>query len=206
MVFIEKPDGDVRYIACCEDMEDYYEPDEQLLNGCVDCDMKMVRQALADGADINLQNHPWGNTPMHLVSCAPEWDAQTIQKEKADRLEIAKFLVKMGADMNITNTYGFKPMDIARVYRYLDTVDFLESKGAQHGWFGAAIANDVPALLKYLENGQDIDEVGRFGRTAHAEAKMAGSLAAEHFLIENGCDRRMPNEPDGRNLGWIRFD
>lgn len=205
MVFLEDDEGEVTYIACCENMEDFYEPDEELLKAAADCDMKKVRQALMDGADINLQNHPWGNTPMHLVSCPPEWDAKTIKKEKADRLELAKFLVKMGADVNITNTYGFKPLDIARLYRYLDTVDFLLEKGATWGWFGAAIADDVKTLKKYLEEGQDIDEQGRYGRTAHAEAKMNGSFAAEQFLIENGCNRRMPGPPDGRHL-WLGPD
>jgi hypothetical protein len=57
---------------------------------------------------------------------------------EAEVLEIVKFLVERGADVNVTGTNGRRALDGARDSEYASVAAFLESVGATAGAPAAA--------------------------------------------------------------------
>eukprot|EP00747_Dinoflagellata_sp_TGD_P164921 gnl/TRDRNA2_/TRDRNA2_185532_c0_seq1.p1 gnl/TRDRNA2_/TRDRNA2_185532_c0~~gnl/TRDRNA2_/TRDRNA2_185532_c0_seq1.p1 ORF type:complete len:367 (-),score=74.03 gnl/TRDRNA2_/TRDRNA2_185532_c0_seq1:151-1179(-) len=185
-----------KYTASCEDPEDVFQPDEDMLEAALDCDLEKMKKALADGADVSLPNHPWKNTPLHLACSPPFWDADTYNLEKNLRLEMVQYLIRQGADMDMENAYGFKPIDLAQAHHYTNIVLFLKSQDSKMSLFGAALANDLERVIECLEEGADIDAKGRFGRTAFAEAHLKNCWQVECFLAQQGCSRHLPHAED----------
>eukprot|EP00439_Symbiodinium_sp_Y106_P021108 s7758_g2.t1 len=68
--------------ASNEDPEDVFQPDEDMLEACLECDINKLKAALEDGADVSLPNQPWQNTPLHLANCPYFWDADLMAREK----------------------------------------------------------------------------------------------------------------------------
>lgn len=187
------PLSDKNYVCSCEDPADLFPPDEEMLEACLDCDMKRLKKALTDGSDVSLPNHPWQNTPLHLANAPFFWDADSLGREKELRFEMTQFLVKAGADMDAENIFHCKPIDFAIFSGYQETVAFLNSQGCQSGWFGAAFNGELQRIKELLEEGQDIDLQGRYQRTAFAEAHMRGRWVLQTFLAQQGCSREMPH-------------
>eukprot|EP00933_Yihiella_yeosuensis_P082289 TRINITY_DN96114_c0_g1_i1.p1 TRINITY_DN96114_c0_g1~~TRINITY_DN96114_c0_g1_i1.p1 ORF type:complete len:335 (+),score=81.37 TRINITY_DN96114_c0_g1_i1:131-1135(+) len=187
------PLSDANYKASNEDPEDVFQPDEDMLEACVECDMPKLKAALEDGADVSLPNHPWQNTPLHLANCPYFWDADTMAKEKAMRFELSQYLVRQGADLDVENLFHCKPIDFAIFHGYEDTVKFLEEQGSKPSIFGAAYSGDLERVKELLEEGVDIDLQGRYKRTAFAEAHLRGQFAVETFLAQQGCSREIPH-------------
>jgi len=185
------PLSDANYTACVEDPEEFVQPDEDMLEACIDADMDKLQKALSDGADISLPNYPWQNSPLHLASSPFFWDFDTFQKEKQMRLELAQYIVRQGADLDVENIFHAKPVDVALFHGYEDIVSFLEGEGSSPGWFGNAFRGDLDRVKEFLENGQDIDLQGRYRRTAFAEAHLRGHWAVEIFLAQQGCSRQI---------------
>lgn len=190
----DTPFSDENFVASCEDPEDVFQPDEDMLQACLEADMKKLQQALSDGADVSIPNCPWQNTPLHLVNVPPFWDHETLQAEKQMRLEMCQWLVRQGADTEALNSFGCKPIDLASFHDYDPTISFLEAQGCKLGWFGAAYEGNMARIKELLEEGQDIDAKGRFGRTAFCEAKMRAQWQVEAFLAQQGCSKEMPHD------------
>jgi hypothetical protein len=190
-----KPDdtnlADDKYAASCEDPDDLFQPDEDMLEACLEGDLKKLQQALGVGADVSIPNIPWTNTPLHLANVPPFWDAETISAEKQQRLELTQWLVRQGADTEAENSFNCKPIDFAAFHGYPESVQFLEAQGCKLGWFGAAFMGNLPRIKELLEDGQDIDQKGRFGRTAWFEAKLRGHWEVQAFLSQLGCSKEM---------------
>lgn len=184
---------DANYRASNEDPNDVFQPDEDMLEACLDCDLEKLKKALSDGADVSLPNQPWQNTPLHLANCPLFWDADTMAKEKAMRLELTQYLVRQGADLDAENIFHCRPIDLAIFHNYPDTVAFLQSQGAKHGLLGAAYAGNLERVKELLEDGADIDMEGRYRRTAFAEAHLRGQWLVESFLVQQGCSREIPH-------------
>jgi hypothetical protein len=183
--------SDDKYCASCEDPDDVFEPDETMLEACLEGDIKKLQQALGDGADVSIPNNPWQNTPLHLANVPIFWDAETSQTEKQQRMELTQWLVRQGADTEAENLFHCKPIDFAAFHGHLETVQWMEAQGCKLGWFGAAYLGDLPRIKELLEEGQDIDQKGRFGRTAWFEAKLRGHWEVQFFLSQLGCSREM---------------
>merc|ERR1712216_900027 len=69
----------------------------------------------------------------------------------------------------------------------IDIASYLKSKGMAYTWFGAALAGDVDRLWEFLENGQDVNEIG--GHFAHNAAQQAldnGNTWTARFLMVKG--------------------
>merc|ERR550514_1983051 len=105
------------------------------------------------------------------------------------RLEITQYLTKQGADTEAENAFGIRPIDLAAFHDYDPTISFLEGQGCKLGWFGAAYEGNLERIKELLEEGQDIDAKGRFGRTAFFEAKLRGHWQVERFLAQQGCSK-----------------
>lgn len=187
------PLSDENYKASTENPEDVFQPDEDILEACLDCDIDKLKSALSDGADVSLPNQPWKNTPLHLANCPFFWDADTMAKEKALRLELSQYLVRMGADLEAENLFHLKPIDLAIFHGYEDTAKFLESQGSKPSLFGAAFQGDLQRAQELLEAGVDIDLEGRYRRTAFGEAHLRGQWLVETFLAQQGCCRELPH-------------
>lgn len=187
------PFADSKYVCSCEDPEDIYQPDEDLLDACLECDMEKLKASLEEGANVELENQPWKNTPLHLAQSPPYWDSETITIEQCLRLEITQYLVRQNADIDVENVFHCKAIDLALFHGYQDTVIFLESQGAKLGWFGAAYAGDLVRIKELLDEGVDIDLKGRYDRTAYAEAHLRGQWKVESFLVQQGCCRELPH-------------
>eukprot|EP00931_Biecheleriopsis_adriatica_P069616 TRINITY_DN4343_c0_g1_i2.p1 TRINITY_DN4343_c0_g1~~TRINITY_DN4343_c0_g1_i2.p1 ORF type:complete len:334 (-),score=89.96 TRINITY_DN4343_c0_g1_i2:81-1082(-) len=187
------PLSDENYKASNEDPEDVFQPDEDMLEACVECDMEKLKAALEDGADVSLPNQPWQNTPLHLANCPYFWDADSVGKEKAMRFELSQYLVRQGADLDVENLFHCKPIDLAIFHGYEATVRFLQEEGSQPGLFGAAYMGDLNRIKELLEEGADIDLQGRYRRSAFAEAHLRGHFAVETFLAQQGCSREIPH-------------
>lgn len=190
----ESPFGDDNYVASCEDPEDIFQPDEDMLEACLEADIAKLKQALSDGADVSLPSWPWQNTPLHLACAPPFWDHETLAAEKQMRLELTQWLVKQGADSEELNAFGCKAIDLAAFHDYDPTISFLEGQGCKLGWFGAAYEGDLQRIKELLADGQDIDAKGRFGRTAFCEAKLRGNWQVEVFLAQQGCSKEMAHD------------
>lgn len=188
------PYSDEHYKASAEDQEDdVYEPDEEMLDACLECDLPKLKKAFKDGADMSLPNQPWLNTPLHLVTGPFFWDAETLGREKELRLEMTKFLVQEGADVNAENAFNCKPLDFAVFHGYPAIAEYLEEQGGQFSLMGAAYAGRLDRVKALLEDGADIDQPGRYGRTAFAEAHLRGQWRVECFLAQQGCSREIPH-------------
>mmetsp|Transcript_16297 Transcript_16297/g.27616 ORF Transcript_16297/g.27616 Transcript_16297/m.27616 type:complete len:332 (+) Transcript_16297:50-1045(+) len=187
------PLADANYKASNEDPDDVFQPDEDMLEACVECNIDKLKSALEDGADVSLPNQPWQNTPLHLANCPYFWDSDLMAKEKALRFEISQYLVRQGADIDVENIFHCKPIDLAIFHGYEGTVRFLEEEGSKPSIFGAAYQGDLERVKELLEEGVDIDLKGRYKRTAFAEAHLRGHFAVEAFLVQQGCSREIPH-------------
>lgn len=187
------PLSDANYCVSCEDPAEVFQPDEDMLEACLNGEMDKLKTALSDGADVSLPNYPWANTPLHLALSPPFWDIDTFPKEKGFRQELTEFLVRQGADLDVENMFHCKPIDLAAFHGYQDTVAYLQSQGSELGWFGAAYEGKLDRIKELLEEGSEIDQEGRYKRSAFVEAHLRGHWQIEAFLTQQGCSRYMPH-------------
>lgn len=187
------PLSDANYKASNIDPDDVFQPDEDMLEACLECDMSKLKAALEDGADVSLPNQPWLNTPLHLANCPYFRDVDTMTKEKALRYEMSQYLVRQGADIDAENLFHCKPIDLAIFHGYEDTVKFLLEQGSKPGLLGAAYSGDLARVKELIEEGVDIDMPGRYRRTAFAEAHLRGHFMVVAFLVQQGCSREIPH-------------
>lgn len=187
------PYSDAKYKASCEDPNDVFQPDEDMLEACLDCDLEKLKKALDAGADVSLPNQPWLNTPLHLANVPFFWDAETIAREKELRLQLTRLLVNQGADLDAENIFHCRPLDFTVFHGYPATTAYLQQQGATFGITGAAYANQLDRVKELLQEGVDIDLEGRYRRTAFAEAHLRGHWRLESFLAQQGCSRELPH-------------
>jgi len=72
-------------------------PDISILKAAQDGNIEAVKQAIADGADVNAKNTS-GMTPLH-------WAANRGHEE------VAELLISKGADVNAKDIGGYTPLD-----------------------------------------------------------------------------------------------
>ncbi len=125
----------------------------------------------------------------------------------AATVEVARFLVEHGADLDALNKYGATAARSAAYGRRTrrPIARFLMERGGEaDAWLFAAL-DDVDALLALSENGVDILNARRdalnpasgFGETPLHTAAALANLATVSFLIAQGVDVDISSGPQG---------
>lgn len=95
----------------------YYTPDGRLLVAAQQGDMKEVKAALADGANVNARGKDEA-TPLMVAS---------LNRNS----EIAKHLIENGADVNAKGKDGKTALKLAQASKHTEVVKYLISQGAK---------------------------------------------------------------------------
>lgn len=82
--------------------------------------IEMIKFVFSQGVNIDAQNKD-GNTPLHLCCSVGLWGS----------LDIAKYLIAIGADVNIRTNKGLTPLDWAYAVCNDQAIDLLKSKNAE---------------------------------------------------------------------------
>ena len=95
------------------------EADRALVKAAQEGNIEAVKQAIADGADLNAK-HKFGLTPLHHV---------TVKGHK----EIVELLIAKGADVNVLDGGGYTPLDRAIKKNHTEITDLLRKHGSKTG-------------------------------------------------------------------------
>jgi len=118
------------------------------------------------------------------------------------RLEIAKFLVQRGAEINRHDSRGNTPLILACARGHLDTAKFLIEQGANMNYedpyaataLTRAIQLDQPSVAEYLvAHGANVNVSFANGRNALRVACEHGNVSLVRALIEKGADLSATN-------------
>ncbi len=165
-----------------------------LMLACSRNDIIAVNKMLAKQAIIN-QEDDGGSTPLCYAA-----------RNDTDNTELLELLIKNGAKVNITNSYGRNALIEAVSSGSIKKVNFLIKKGAQVNRksedFGGVSAIGVAAFDENLEmvkllidNGADISSEADNGRTVLLEAILSEkSYDIVKLLIEKGVDVNRSND------------
>ena len=183
-----------------------------------DGNIEGVKQAIAEGADMNVQTIG-GWTPLHIAVFkghkeiaellidkdadvnAKNWEGGTPLHYAAltGRKEIAELLIDNGADVNEKTDDGRTPLDFTKQTKQKATADLLRKHGGKTGvevsihW--AARGGDIEAVKQYLVAGVDIElKCTRCGGTALVHAAQYGHKEIADLLIANGANVNAKNE------------
>ncbi|MCL5436393.1 MAG: ankyrin repeat domain-containing protein [Candidatus Dependentiae bacterium] len=108
-----------------------------------------------------------------------------------------KFLVENGADVNIKNKHGARPLHWACFNNNVEMIKFLVEKGAdvnvKNGFgepplYWACFNDNVEAVKFLVENGADVNIKDGFGETPLHWACFNNNVEMVKFLVENGAD------------------
>lgn len=135
--------------------------EEELIKACEDGDLEKVKSIVEKVTDINLEYNDW--TPLTKAS------------EKG-HLNIVKYLLENGAEIDKENGYGWTPLMCASMNGFLDIVKYLVDKGANI---------EIKTDSKW---------------TALTFASMEGRLEVVKYLIKSGAD---VNVRDDKNRSII---
>ena len=91
-------------------------PDISIHDAAMDGNIEVLKQAIADGADVNAKNDS-GLTPLHFAA----WGGHK---------EIAELLIENGADVNAKIDHGWTPLYAATYSGYNQVIELLIAKGA----------------------------------------------------------------------------
>ena len=126
-------------------------PDISIVDAAIDGNIEAVKQAIADGADVNAK--PGGITPLHWAAwrgrkeiaellIAKGADLNTKNKDGGTPLhnaawkghvEIAKLLIVKNADVNAKDVEGQTPLDWAEEEKHKEIADLLRKHGGKTG-------------------------------------------------------------------------
>ena len=145
--------------------------------------LEIVRIIIQNGAEINTKNLA-GRSSLHFAVQTKE-------------LEVVKLLVQNGAQINANDLKNQTPLDIARKCGNDDIVFYLNAclfhsqrthrkASAQDRLFDAITEGDLERVKSCLENGAEINDVGR-GSSLHF-AVLRKDLEIVKLLVQNGAD------------------
>jgi len=122
----------------------------------------------------------------------------------AGNLEIVKYLVDLGANMDICDKYGFSPLHITihnHAINWLPIANYLLDKGANPNGrqrfngkspLHAAIGTgNIDLVRKLVEHGADINHIDIWGNTPLFEAGWKGDMAIAEYLLEVSAERNI---------------
>ncbi len=154
-------------------------------------DLATIRTLLSESPDLVQSKDERGGTPLHSSSFG-------------GHLEVVKFLLQKGADIEAVNGRGFTSLQLAAYGGHRDVVQYLLEKGADINAVNKQM--DMTALdfafLKELQAGKldiapflidkganfDVNEKNQFGYTALDMAIVFGHTEAAEYLLGFGPD------------------
>lgn len=192
---------------------------EKLLKSTLNGDLNQIKECLAQGANVNFNNNEHYSPPIIAVAIK-------------GHLEIAKLLIKYGANVNATSDYGDKYYSTALIesaskghLEHLEIAKLLIEHGADvnakncNGWSPLMIAsnrgymNDQNkqslAFCKFLiKNGANVNAKNEDGETALMIASAVGNIKVVKLLVENGAKLEIKNKKNktaidiAKGNGW----
>lgn len=172
---------------------------EKLINSIYNEDLEQVKECLAKGANVNYIS-PLGEIPLREA---------TIK----NNLELVKFLVSKGADVNLYDDNDFSSLMIAARYeKSYDIAKYLIDKGAdvnakttdkRNTALTVAIRNNSnpqKIITTLLEHGADVNAKDKYGNTALMHTILdsfnlskQNKLNIAKILIDNGANLNIKN-------------
>ncbi len=140
-------------------------PDISIHDAARDGNIEAVKQHLAAGTDVNAKDEYSGYTSLHHAA-------------NHGLNEIAKLLIKKGANVNLKANFGYTPLMIA--------------------------TNTVIAEL-LIKNGANVNATHQYGTGLHIAAGVGNRSVAEWF-IDNGADVNAKDDNGNTPLDWIDVD
>jgi ankyrin repeat protein len=136
--------------------------------------IETVKQAIADGADVNAKMQS-GHTPLQRVAFY-------------DRKEVAELLIDAGANVNAKDEFGFTALDRAVQLKRFETANLLRKQGGKHGKIhSAAYGGDAKGVKEFLAAGADVNAKDKYGRTPLHYATFGGRKEVAALLIDKGA-------------------
>jgi ankyrin repeat protein len=151
----------------------------------------IVKALLEKGADVNAVGGDFDSTPLLLAIMSG-------LNDKCPDPEIVKLLLEYGADANIKNKLGFRPLQISCVHQRLEVMKLLLEYGANvnmKNQYGASLLHgtayfgysDIVELL--LDYGIDVNAKDQKGQTALDKAIYKGHTDIVALLNKHGAKR-----------------
>ena len=143
--------------------------------------MRITRSLLKNGADPNAQNKSFRQTAMHMAAYH-------------DRTDVARLLIRAGADINIRDKHGHGPLSCAIMRNRKVMVLLLLKSGAdpelQPETLGLAAWEGRMAYVKQLiEHGWDVNSKAHQNRTPLQHARNQKHKSIVKTLQEAGALR-----------------
>ena len=180
-----------------------------LITACQKNDIEIVKYLVQKGADINAKNDD-AITPL-MIACQGN-DIKIMKNlfEKGEfekkfyntvdvkiNIEIVKYLVEKGANVNAKNYNRSTPLIIACYENDIEIVKYLVEKGADvntkdiNGVTPLLIAcerNDINIVKHLVENGANVNEKNRFEITPLITACQKNDIEIVKYLVEKGAN------------------
>ena len=122
--------------------------------------IEAVKQAIADGADVNAKNY--GMTPLHIAAQTGHKEVSELliikgadvnAKDRDDgsplhhaafwgRKEVVELLIDKGANVNAKDENGATPQDLAIQFKEFETASLLRKHGGKHETIHSADVSD----------------------------------------------------------------
>jgi len=149
----------------------------------------VVKALLEKGAEVNTVGGDFDSTPLHLAIMQDHND-------KCPDSEIIKLLLEYGAEANIKDKLGFRPLQIACVHQCLEVMKLLIEYGANvnmKNQYGASLLHgtayfgysDIVELL--IDYGIDVNAKDQKGQTALDKAIYKGYTDIADILKKHGA-------------------
>jgi ankyrin repeat protein len=189
---------------------------KKLMDGCYDNLIKIVKNALRDGADVKTTDSK-GSTPLMAASQSGNKKIVEMLLEKGADVNVAKksgvtalmvaclfghkeiveMLLKNGADVNAVNSKEGTALGLASEKGHKEIVELLLENGAEVDIVNSkentplmsASNNDHKEIVEMLlKKGADVNGANKLGLTALRDASLNGHKEIVEILLKKGAD------------------
>ena len=155
------------------------EPDSLILAATSKIDLRITRSLLKSGADPNAQNKSFRQTAMHMAAFH-------------DRADVARLLIRAGADIDIRDKHGHGPISCAIMRNSKEVFRLLLNQGAdptlQPEALGLAAWDGKLGFVKTLiDHGWELHSKAHQGRTPLQHARNRKHSSIVKILTEAGA-------------------